>query len=193
MEDDRRRSALAWFAGVATVAVALMPLPLGFAPIGDDADRLYKPLKIELARDLRRARPLVERSLRLGLPFDRRKSYRGVLSAEPAVLPPLRRADRLSLVALSSWTFACNNDVLVCSIFENNAVGIGVRRSRLRALRLLEAHMSFTNRMFMCWHICRSFSCSPNAISPAAVSRRSPAWRSRSACSCHSANFNYKC
>ena len=53
MDEERRRSLFALLAAVTTVAIALGALPLGFAPIGDDADRLYKPLKTELARDLR--------------------------------------------------------------------------------------------------------------------------------------------
>ena len=69
---------------VVLVGVILGGLLVGYEPVGGDPDRLYRPLKSELARALAAGRlPVLERAVRAGRPARRREPRRRVLSAEP--------------------------------------------------------------------------------------------------------------
>lgn len=70
MRSSGTASRVAWIGAVASVGVVLAPLLLGFEPVGGDPDRIFRPIKAELARALRDGRlPLWSDRFGLGVPL----------------------------------------------------------------------------------------------------------------------------
>lgn len=66
----RRRTEAPWFLAALAVATILGGLTVGYEPVGGDPDRLYRPLKLELARSLGRGElPFWSDRFGLGLPL----------------------------------------------------------------------------------------------------------------------------
>lgn len=112
MDERRSRTGFALLGALAVVAIALGALPLGYAPTGDDADRLYRPLKTVLAEDLRKhSEPWWSDRFGLGFPL--------IAESHIAAFYPPNRLfyRRLDVSTAARWSLWIHFLVLVCGVF----------------------------------------------------------------------------
>lgn len=113
MEPDRRTGRVAAWIAVGLVGMALSPLLIGWEPVGGDPDRIYRPIKEELARAIEEGRlPLWSDRFGLGIPL-LAESHAGALYPPNQVLYrvfDIGLAYRLAMwahyVAMAAATFA---------------------------------------------------------------------------------------
>ena len=117
------------------VGTILGGLLVGYEPVGGDPDRMYRPLKSELARALDEGRlPFWSDRFGLGVPLVAESHVAAFYPAEPGPLPRPRRPDRLPAVDVAALPGPRRRDVLLRAMPRHRALGRGDgRRWRSRS------------------------------------------------------------
>ena len=122
---------------LALAGALLGGLLVGYEPVGGDPDRLYRPLKSELARSLAAGESAVlERAIRAGRSARGREPCRCVLSSQPCAVPAFRRLDGVSPVDVAALRGARRHDLRLRPMPRAFYVGQCTGGSGLYSLRL---------------------------------------------------------